>query len=205
MNKKNKKITLISGLSIIGIISIVTPSVLYVQSSSLIANTNRLQTDLSSIYTRQILSYDPNPQYSNLSPNTEYNLLPIYSQANIYQMLNGDTNINNGNYIIVIGNQTELAYQAIMYSNFISSNVNNLNDYNASNIQNGLLNTIMGSISWNIPIYGYLQFPTFTQNDVLNNSLSLLNVYKTFAPQNTSSPTIQDNLYNHLIAYTKRI
>jgi hypothetical protein len=37
------------------------------------------------------------------------------------QLINGDKNINNGNYLLLIANQTNLEYQALAYENFITA------------------------------------------------------------------------------------
>lgn len=199
-----KKISLITALSILGIIGIVTPSVLYANAGNVVLNTNNLQTNLSSVYTRE---YEPvnysNTEVNNLSAEQQFDSQQVYKYANLYQMLNGDENINNGNYLVIIGNQTELGYQAFAYNNFVTADT--LEQYTANNLMENILSQALMPLTNKIPVFEYLQFPSLIQANRVNNNLSIYNIYENFSPQNTTSSTIEDNLYMRIISYAKRI
>lgn len=198
MKKKNKLI--LAGSIIVIAVATIVPSVLFTESKNYFNYTNQQETNLTSLYPKELSKSNLLVANNVENAQEQYNSLPTVNTP-LTQILNGDFNLNNGNYIVIIGNQTDLAYQAISYSNF--KNATTLSDYYSS--YGSILYNALNTIGWNVPIYEYVQFPSFTSNQILNSQLTLYNTYEEYSPTITSSPTILDNLYINLIDYVKKI
>ena len=198
MQKKNKiKLwSCIAGLCVIGV---VVPSVLYCQAKSYTTNTNNFNTQIKNLYAKELNPAQLKNTY-NEPAQTQYDALTTFTTP-LIQLINGDQKVNNGNYLILIGNQLNLSYQALAYNNFV--NTTYLDAY--TNMNNSVLFNGMDSIGWNIPIYSYVQFPSFADNEFKNSQLGLYEIYKTYSPLNAKNPTISDNLYVNLLDYVKKI
>ena len=198
MQKKNKiKLwSCIAGLCVIGI---VVPSVLYCQAKSYTTNTNNFNTQIQDLYAKELNPSQLTKTY-NEPAKVQYDALTTYTTP-LIQLINGDLNVNNGDYLLLIGNQLNLSYQALVYNNF--STTTYLDAY--TNMNNSVLFNSMDSIGWNIPIYSYVQFPSFADNEFKNSQLGLYEIYQNYSPLNAKSPTIADNLYVNLIDYAKKI
>ena len=198
MQKKNKiKLwSCIAGLCVIGI---VVPSVLYCQAKSYTTNTNNFNTQIQDLYAKELNPSQLTKTY-NEPAQVQYDALTTYTTP-LIQLINGDLNVNNGDYLLLIGSQLNLSYQALVYNNF--STTTYLDAY--TNMNNSVLFNSMDSIGWNIPIYSYVQFPSFADNEFKNSQLGLYEIYQNYSPLNAKSPTIADNLYVNLIDYAKKI
>ena len=198
MQKKNKiKLwSCIAGLCVIGI---VVPSVLYCQAKSYTTNTNNFNTQIQDLYAKELNPSQLIKAY-NEPAQAQYDTLTTYTTP-LIQLINGDINVNNGDYLLLIGNQLDLSYQAIAYNNFTTTTY--LDAY--TNMNNSVLFNGMDSIGWNIPIYSYVQFPSFADSEFKKSQLGLYEIYQNYAPLNTKSRTIADNLYVNLIDYAKKI
>ena len=198
MQKKNKiKLwSCIVGLCVVGI---VVPSVLYCQAKSYTTNTNNFNTQIQNLYAKELNPNQLQKTY-NETAQMQYNSLTTFTTP-LIQLINGDQNVNHGNYLVLIGNQLNLSYQALAYNNFVSTTY--LDAY--KNMNNSVLFNGMDSIGWNIPIYSYVQFPSFANNEFKNSQLGLYEIYKNYSPLNAKKPTIADNLYVNLLDYIKKI
>lgn len=198
MQKKNKiKLwSCIVGLCVVGI---VVPSVLYCQAKSYTTNTNNFNTQIQDLYAKELNPNQLQKTY-NETAQMQYNSLTTFTTP-LIKLINGDRNVNHGNYLILIGNQLNLSYQALAYNNFVSTTY--LDAY--KNMNNSVLFNGMDSIGWNIPIYSYVQFPSFANNEFKNSQLGLYEIYKNYSPLNAKNPTIADNLYVNLLDYIKKI
>ncbi|MBQ5492319.1 MAG: hypothetical protein IIT78_00385 [Mycoplasmataceae bacterium] len=197
--KTKKKIILSVSLLTLTTIAIAVPVSLYYETKNYQSKTYLLQNNIQDVYCKS-LDYNDFKQNTNTSAFDQYNNLQTCN-INLMQLINGDKNINNGNYLLLIANQTNLEYQALAYENFITATY--LKAY--TNMYNSVLYNQLNSIGWNIPIFEYVQFPNFNNTTFKNSQLGIYEIYETYAPANTKSPTIEDNLYNHIITYAKKI
>ena len=180
-------------------IGIVVPSVLYCQAKSYTTNTNNFNTQIQDLYAKELNPSQLTKTY-NEPAKSQYDALTTYTTP-LIQLINGDINVNNGDYLLLIGNQLNLSYQALVYNNFTTTTY--LDAY--TNMDNSVLFNSMDSIGWNIPIYSYVQFPSFANSEFKNSQLGLYEIYQNYSPLNAKSPTIADNLYVNLIDYAKKI
>ncbi|MBO6103544.1 hypothetical protein J6P04_00525 [bacterium] len=121
-------------------IGVVVPSVLYCQAKSYTTNTNNFDTHIQNLYAKEL---NPNQlqKVYNESAQKQYDSLTTFTVP-LVQLLNGDQDVNNGNYLVLIGNQLNLSYQAIAYNNFTSTTY--LDAY--TNMDNSVLFNGMDSI-----------------------------------------------------------
>lgn len=138
--KLSKKIILGVTLSSFAVIGIATPTIIYFQNKNYNYNQNKMQSNIENLYCKELLSNDLK-QTSNDSALSQYNNLKTFATP-LYQLVNGDVNVNNGNYLMVIGNQLDLSYQALSYNNFTSTTY--LSNYHS--IYNSVLNHSLDTI-----------------------------------------------------------
>ncbi|MBR4485947.1 hypothetical protein IKS57_01020 [bacterium] len=117
--KNKKKIILSLGLITLTTIAIAVPVSLYYESKNYESKTYLLQNNIQDVYCKT-LNYNNFKNNTNTSAFEQYNHLQT-SNVNLMQLINGDKKINNGNYLLLIANQTNLEYQALVYQNFITA------------------------------------------------------------------------------------
>ena len=121
-------------------IGVVVPSVLYCQAKSYTTNTNNFNTHIDNLYAKELNPNQLQKTYNEPAQN-QYDALTTFTTP-LIQLINGDLNVNNGDYLVLIGNQLNLSYQAIAYNNFV--NTTYLDAY--TNMDNSVLFNGMDSI-----------------------------------------------------------
>ncbi|MBO7084705.1 hypothetical protein J6W20_02100 [bacterium] len=116
------------------------PSVLYCQAKSYTTNTNNFNTQIQDLYAKELNPSQLTKTY-NEPAQVQYDALTTYTTP-LIQLINGDLNVNNGDYLLLIGSQLNLSYQALVYNNF--STTTYLDAY--TNMNNSVLFNSMDSI-----------------------------------------------------------
>lgn len=139
MKKKNKLI--LGATGILGILAIIIPSTLFAESNNYFSYTTAQETNLNSLYCKELTQSDLQTSNNTENAQTQYNNLQTVTTP-LVKILNGDLNLNNGNYLVILGDQADIGYQAIAYSNFLTANTLDQYYSNYGSILYNALNSI---------------------------------------------------------------